>query len=80
MTSIATLHGPRVQLRAWRDSDLDAFAALNADPEVMEFLPAALDRAQTAAMMARMQARLAEAGWGHWCLDVDGAAARASSA
>jgi len=72
MTSIATLHGPRVQLRAWRDSDLDAFAALNADPEVMEFLPAALDCAQTAAMMARMQARLAEAGWGHWCLDVDG--------
>ena len=27
----------RLLLREWRDTDLDAFAAMNADPRVMEF-------------------------------------------
>ncbi len=71
-----TLQGPRVRLRPWRidgpDSDLDEFAALNADPRVMEHLPQPLSRDETAAMMGRMQAKLEAQGWGHWALDVDG--------
>lgn len=66
------LHGLRVSLRPWRDTDLEPFAALNADPRVMEFLPAPLTRDEAAAMMERMQARLAQQGWGHWALDVGG--------
>lgn len=66
------LHGPRVSLRPWRDTDLEPFAILNADPRVMAFLPAPLTRDEAAAMMARMQARLARQGWGHWALDVGG--------
>ena len=69
---MTTLHGERVTLRPWRTGDLDAFAALNADPRVMAQLPAALSREESAAMMARMQARLETQGWGHWALDVDG--------
>jgi RimJ/RimL family protein N-acetyltransferase len=29
----------RLLLGEWRDTDLDAFAAINADPVVMEFFP-----------------------------------------
>lgn len=36
----------RLVLRNWRDDDLAAFAAMNADEKVMEFSPATLDRAQ----------------------------------
>jgi RimJ/RimL family protein N-acetyltransferase len=66
------LRGPRVALRSWRDSDIDAFAALNADPQVMAFLPAPLSREESAQMIARMKARVEAQGWGHWALDVGG--------
>jgi RimJ/RimL family protein N-acetyltransferase len=36
-----------VVVRRWRDADLDAYAALNADPEVMTFLGAPLSRAES---------------------------------
>jgi RimJ/RimL family protein N-acetyltransferase len=77
MTSSAvTLQGPRVRLRPWRlagaDSDLDAFAALNADPRVMQFLPQPLSRDESAAMIGRMQSRLADQGWGLWAAEADG--------
>ncbi len=66
------LRGPRVLLRPWRDDDAAEFAALNADPAVMEFLPAPLSHDEAVAMMNRMQDRLAERGWGLWCADIGG--------
>ena len=66
------LRGPRVALRAWRADDLDAFAALNADPRVMEHFPKMFTRDESEAMMARMQAMIDARGWGNWALDVDG--------
>lgn len=67
-----SLRGPRVLLRPWQlDRDLDDFAALNADPRVMEFLPQPLSRDESAAMIGRMQARIDAQGWGLWALDVD---------
>jgi RimJ/RimL family protein N-acetyltransferase len=36
-----------VVLRCWRDVDLDAYAALNVDPEVMRFLGSPLTRAES---------------------------------
>jgi hypothetical protein len=33
------LRGARVVLRGWREDDLEPFAALNADPRVMEHFP-----------------------------------------
>jgi RimJ/RimL family protein N-acetyltransferase len=35
---VAELSTPRLVLRPWRDSDLDVFAALNADAEMMRDL------------------------------------------
>ena len=41
-TAPAELETPRLHLRAWTDDDLPAFAAMNADPEVMRHFPEAL--------------------------------------
>jgi RimJ/RimL family protein N-acetyltransferase len=62
----------RLRLRAWRDSDLAPFAALNSDPRVMEFFPAALSRAESDAFAARIQAGFARRGWGMWAVDAPG--------
>lgn len=60
----------RLHLRAWRDGDLDAFAALNADPGVMEFLPAPLTRDESDALAARIRDHFDSHGFGLWALQV----------
>ena len=64
------LHTPRLHLRRWCDDDLEEFAALNADPEVCEFLPSTLDRAASDAMVERIEAHHDLHGFGLWCVDV----------
>lgn len=66
------LQGPRVRLRQWQDSDCAEFAQLNADPVAMEFFPAALTRAESDAMVARLRSAIDTRGWGFWCLEIDG--------
>ncbi len=65
---------PRLILRPWREEDLPAFAALNADPEVMAFLPGCLDRAASDALAGRIRERMAEQGFGLWAVEVRGGA------
>ena len=67
------LRTARLWLRQWRDADLDPWAAMNADPEVREFLGGPLTRAQSAASMARFRADLEQRGWGWWAVEADGA-------
>jgi RimJ/RimL family protein N-acetyltransferase len=45
----------RLLLREWRDDDRDAFAALNADPVVMEYLPKVLTREESDAFFERLR-------------------------
>lgn len=61
-----------VILRQWRDDDLAAFAAMNADAEVMRHFPALLTPAESAAMMQRLRDTIAGRGWGLWAVDVEG--------
>lgn len=61
-------------LREWRDSDLEPFAALNADPRVMEFLPKTLDRAESDALAGRIREGFAKHGFGLWAVEVPGVA------
>jgi ribosomal-protein-alanine N-acetyltransferase len=61
-------------LRGWRDGDLAPFAALNADPGVMEHLPAVLSRAESDALAARIRAELTERGFGLWAVELPGEA------
>ena len=61
-----------IALRQWRDNDLDAFAAMNSDSEVMRYFPAPMDRAQSAAIMTQQRALIEKRGWELWAVDVDG--------
>jgi len=60
----------RLSLRAWRDEDREPFAALNADPVVMEHYPSTLTRDESDAMVDRIEARFARDGWGLWAVEV----------
>lgn len=60
----------RLLLRPWRDDDREPFAALNADPEVMEFFPAPLVREESDALVTRIRGHFDEHGYGLWALEV----------
>lgn len=71
-TEVPWLRTERLLLRRWRDGDLAPFAALNADPAVMEHLPAVLDREQSDAMVRRIEARFVTEGFGLWAVELAG--------
>lgn len=60
----------RLLLRQWVEADRDRFAALNADPRVMEHFPAPLTRAESDAFVDRHAAVIDERGWGLWAVEV----------
>jgi RimJ/RimL family protein N-acetyltransferase len=70
--SVPELRTARLLLRDWRDADLEPFAALNADPEVMRHFRGTLSREQSDQFAGRIRARLAENGWGLWAVEVLG--------
>ncbi len=72
--SYPTLTTPRLLLRMWRDADLPAFAAMNADPQVMELFPELLERAESDALVRRIRAHFDEHGFGRWAVEVPGVA------
>jgi RimJ/RimL family protein N-acetyltransferase len=61
---------PRLILRQWQDSDADPFAAMNADPQVMEFFPATMTREKSDEMLMRCQNLINERGWGIWAVEL----------
>jgi RimJ/RimL family protein N-acetyltransferase len=69
------LHSRRLLLRRWRDEDRTPFAALNADPAVMEHFPATLSRQESDALVDRIEAGFDHRGWGLWAVEVPGSAA-----
>lgn len=68
MHDTIVIETPRLRLRQWRDSDYPHFAAMNADPRVMEHFPAPLDRNASDAFAGRLRAEIAERGWGFWAV------------
>ena len=69
-----TIATSRLRLRPWRDEDLAPFAALNADPRVMEHFPWTLDRTESDALAARLRDHFRERGFGVWAVEVPGEA------
>lgn len=59
----------RLVLRPYREDDRDAFAALNGDPRVGAWLGGVQDRAASDAMMDRINAHIAEHGFGLWAAE-----------
>ena len=68
----AVIETERLLLRRWRPEDRAPFAALNADPRVMEFLPGTLSRAQSDEFAERIEAHFAEHGFGLWAVEIPG--------
>jgi RimJ/RimL family protein N-acetyltransferase len=60
----------RLVLRQWRQRDRAPFAALNADPSVMEYFPGPLDRGQSDALVDRCVERLRRDGYGLWAVEI----------
>jgi ribosomal-protein-alanine N-acetyltransferase len=64
----------RLLLRRWRDEDRDSFAAMNADPAVMEHMQGLMTRERCDAFIDKIEAWWDEHGWGLWAIEVPGVA------
>ncbi len=72
MVDIPRLQTERLILREWQEQDRAAFANLNADPEVMRHFPALLSRAESDALLERIQQHFARHGYSLWAVEVRG--------
>ena len=63
------LRTERLLLRRWREDDRGPFAAMNADPEVMAFFPATLDRATSDLIVDKTEAAFDAEGFGLWAVE-----------
>ena len=66
----AVLQTTRLILRPWQESDLAPFAAMNADPEVMEFFPSVCTREQSDAIVSRISGHNDTWGWSFWATEL----------
>ena len=69
---MSELRTARLLLRRWRDEDRAPFAAMNADPVVMEHFPSPLTRQESDALVDRIEAHFDEHGYGLWAVEADG--------
>ena len=68
MASIIELETSRLRMRQWRESDRAPFAAMNADPAVMEFFASPPSPAASDAGIDAWQAQFAAHGWSNWAV------------
>ena len=64
------LRSARLRLRPWRERDLDAFAAINADPRVMQHMPACLSRRDSDALAKKIREHFDAWAYGLWAIEV----------
>jgi RimJ/RimL family protein N-acetyltransferase len=74
MPDLPTLCTERLLLRPWRQPDLEPWAALGADPEVMEPVGGVIDRERSHELAARIRGHFERHGFGLWAAEVPGVA------
>ncbi|MBA4210486.1 MAG: GNAT family N-acetyltransferase [Parvibaculum sp.] len=72
---MTTLTTERLILRPWRAEDFEPFAAMSADPKVMEHFPSTLTRADSDNVASILKTDIEIMGYGFWALEVPGEAA-----
>src|SRR5687767_8054710 len=70
MTGFVELRTPRLRLRSLRQDDLESFAAMNADAQVMRHFPAPWSRAESEVSLARLLAKAESQGFGVWAVEI----------
>jgi RimJ/RimL family protein N-acetyltransferase len=70
MPRLIEIETPRLRLRQWHESDREPFAAMNADPAVMEFFESPQSRAASDASINAWQAQFAANGWSNWAVEL----------
>lgn len=60
----------RLGFRNWKDSDLDEFAVMNADEEVMEHFPNTLSRKEVSEFIGRLKAHYDQYGFTYYAVEV----------
>jgi RimJ/RimL family protein N-acetyltransferase len=70
MADERALRTERLVLRRWRPDDRAPFAALNADPRVMEWFPAPMNTAESDAVADRIEQHFQDTGWGLWAVEI----------
>ena len=65
-----TIETERLVLRRWEQTDLEPFAALNADPVVMEHFPAVMTEADTVGFIDWIELGFERNGFGLWAVEV----------
>jgi RimJ/RimL family protein N-acetyltransferase len=61
---------PRLFLREWRESDIEPWVAMSADPRVMEFFVEPYRRDEAERIARRFDELLARDGYGWWAIEV----------
>ena len=70
MAKFDIIETKRLVLRRWREADREPFADLNGDPQTLVFFPSTLTRAESDALVDRIEARFEAHGYGLWALEV----------
>jgi len=68
-TNVPRIETARLLLREWREDDLDAFAAMSADPDVMSYLGGVLDRDESWRRIALHTGHWTLRGYGNWAVE-----------
>lgn len=68
--TIPTVVTERLILRAWRDSDIDPYAAMNADAEMMRYQNGTFDKAATFRLVTHLLGLWPLRGCGMWALEL----------
>jgi len=69
MAELIEFETERLRARQWRDADYAPFSALNADPRVMQYFPARLDRPQSDALLLELKMHIEDNGFGIWAIE-----------
>lgn len=59
----------RLGFRRWKNDDREAFARMNADPQVMEYFPNTLTQAESDKLIQRFEQHTEEKGFGIWAVE-----------
>lgn len=72
---MATIKTPRLILRPWQEEDLEPFAALNRDLQVMEYFPSTKTFEESVNEYKRILQHFAQHGWGFFAVSLIGSSA-----